>query len=218
MAATIGGNHRPLRDLVLQELRQRIIEGVYDAGDRLIEDRIAADLGVSRNPVREAMRVLETEGFLVTQPRRGAIVARFSVQDVHDVFDVRLALEGLAARLAAERAGAPEVARLDQILCDARQATEEQRLADLTMLNTRFHAAICELSGNSLLAAMMDALHGRVQWIFRQGAAQRAPHSWSEHVAVLDAIRTGDPDRAQVAAERHVAAARAAAEEFVAQA
>ena len=114
--ATIGASHRPLRDKVVDELRQRIIDGVYEPGDRLTEERLADDFGVSRNPVREAIRVLQGEGFLVAQPRRGAVVASLSEQDVVDLFDVRLSLEVLAAKLAAERAGTTGTAALDRLL------------------------------------------------------------------------------------------------------
>ena len=169
--ATIGASHRPLRDKVVDELRQRIIDGVYEPGDRLTEERLADDFGVSRNPVREAIRVLQGEGFLVAQPRRGAVVARLSEQDVVDLFDVRLSLEVLAAKLAAERAGTTGTAALDRLLVLARTA---RRGADLAALNTRFHAAICALSGNVLLAGIMESLHGRLQWVYRQSAEARA--------------------------------------------
>src|SRR5215471_20361542 len=101
--ATIGANHRPLRDKVVDELRRRIIECDYAPGHRLTEDRLADDFGVSRNPVREAIRVLEREGFLIAHPRRGAVVASVSAQDVENLFEVRLSLEVLAAQLAAQR-------------------------------------------------------------------------------------------------------------------
>jgi len=206
--ATIGAGHRPLRDKVVDELRRRIIDGVYEPGDRLTEERLADDFGVSRNPVREAIRVLEAEGFLVAQPRRGAMVARLTVQDLVDLFDVRLSLEVLAARLAAERAGAEGVAVLDGLVARARTA---RRGADLAVLNTRFHAAICELSGNGLLAGIMDSLHGRLQWVYRRSAEARARYSLAEHEDLAAAIRAGDVEAAAAAARRHVLAARGTA-------
>jgi len=206
--ATIGASHRPLRDKVVDELRQRIIDGVYEPGDRLTEERLADDFGVSRNPVREAIRVLQGEGFLVAQPRRGAVVARLSEQDVVDLFDVRLSLEVLAAKLAAERAGTTGTAALDRLLVLARTA---RRGADLAALNTRFHAAICALSGNVLLAGIMESLHGRLQWVYRQSAEARAPHSLAEHERLATAIRAGDVKAAGDAARSHVLAARRSA-------
>src|SRR5207248_4495741 len=176
--SNIGAAHRPLRDKVVEELRRRIIDGAYEPGHRLTEERLADDFGVSRNPVREAIRVLESEGFLVAQPRRGAVVARMSVQDVEDLFDVRLALEVLAASLAAERLGSGDSAALTKLLARARTT---RRMADLAALNTRFHAAVCTLAGNRLLTSLMESLHGRLQWVYGPSAATRAGGSWAEH-------------------------------------
>jgi DNA-binding GntR family transcriptional regulator len=209
--ATIGDSHRPLRDKVVTELRRRIIDGVYAPGDRLTEDRLADAFGVSRNPVREAIRVLEAEGFLESQPRRGAVVARLSVSDIEDLFDVRLALEPLAAGLVARRAGAAASRALDTLLATAATASDEHRIDELAELNTRFHAAICELSGNTLLRTIMEALHGRLQWVYRQSVQTRAPHSWAEHADLVAAIRAADEKRATDAARAHVLAARTSA-------
>jgi DNA-binding GntR family transcriptional regulator len=202
---TIGESHRPLRDKVVDELRRRIIDGVYEPGNRLTEERLADDFGVSRNPVREAIRVLEAEGFLVGQPRRGAVVASMSVQDVEDLFDVRMSLEVLAARLAAERAGRAGVGTLERLLGKARGT---RRMADLAALNTQFHAEICALSGNALLTGMMESLHSRLQWVYRQSAETRAADSWAEHRELAEAILAGDPEAAGAAAQVHVLAAR----------
>jgi DNA-binding GntR family transcriptional regulator len=212
--ATIGASHRPLRDKVVGELRRRIIDGVYRPGDRLTEERLADDFGVSRNPVREAIRVLESEGFLIAQPRRGAMVASMSVQDVEDLFDVRLSLEALAAALAAERAGATGSAVLDKLLAKARTT---KRMADLAALNTQFHAAICALSGNALLTGLMESLHGRLQWVYRQSAETRAANSWAEHEELSAAIRAGDAEAAALAARTHVLAARESALKLAAE-
>ena len=95
--------HQPLRHAVLAEIRRRITEGVYEQGARLFEDQIAAELEVSRNPVREALQALAAEGFVELEPRRGARVARVPVERAAELFEVRAALEGLMARLAAER-------------------------------------------------------------------------------------------------------------------
>jgi DNA-binding GntR family transcriptional regulator len=204
----IGTTHRPLRDKVVDELRRRIIDGVYEPGDRLTEERLADDFGVSRNPVREAIRVLEAEGFLHAQPRRGAVVASLSVRDVEDLFDVRLSLETLAATLAAQRAGTAGGATLVKLLARARTT---RRTADLAALNTRFHSEICALSGNALLTGLMESLHGRLQWVYRQSAETRAADSWAEHETLAAAILAGDAEAAGRAARTHVQAARATA-------
>lgn len=206
--ATIGAGHRPLRDKVVAELRRRIIDCDYAPGHRLTEGRLAEDFGVSRNPVREAIRVLEREGFLIALPRRGAVVASISASDIDDIFDVRLALESLAAQLAARRVDAAGVATLEELVAKASAATT---VAELATLNTAFHAEICRLSGNALLVSMMESLHDRLQWVYRQTALRRAPESWAEHEALAAAICARDPEAAAHAAHTHVLAARQSA-------
>lgn len=208
---TIGAGHRPLRDKVVAELRRRIVDGDYPPGDRLTEDRLAEAFGVSRNPVREAIRVLEAEGFVVAQPRRGTVVATLSAQDVQDLFDVRLALEPLAARLAAGRAGPAAAIPLQELVVAAEEAAAAGRLDCVAELNTRFHATICDFSGNVLLRSMTETLHARLQWVYRQSAADRAPHSWAEHEGLVVAIRDGDGEKAAAEAAGHVLNAQAAA-------
>jgi DNA-binding GntR family transcriptional regulator len=205
---TIGDSHRPLRDIVVGELRRRIIDGVYGPGDRLTEERLADDFGVSRNPVREAIRVLQAEGFLTAVPRRGAVVASMSVRDLEDLFDVREALEVLAARLAAERMDPAGAAMLDRLLA---KASTTHGIVDLAALNTQFHAAISALSGNTLLTGMMESLHSRLQWVYRQSVETRAEQSWAEHRELATAIRAGNAELAAAAARAHVMAARASA-------
>jgi len=202
---TIGADHRPLRDKVVAELRRRIIECDYEPGHRLTEDRLADDFGVSRNPVREAIRVLEREGFLVAHPRRGAVVASISLQDIENVFDVRLSLEVLAAQLAAQRIDPAGAAVLHRIIADANAAST---VSELATLNSAFHGEICRLSGNTLLVGILDSLHDRLQWIYRQSAVRRAPDSWTEHEALAVAISAGDEEAAAHAAHTHVWAAR----------
>ena len=119
-AGTVGSTHRPLRDVVATEMRRLILDGTLRPGERLIEDRLAEQLGVSRNPVREAIRVLEGEGFLDVAARRGSFVATLSAKQAADLFEIRLVLEPLGARLAACRCPAGcRTARMKEILARA---------------------------------------------------------------------------------------------------
>lgn len=210
---TLGAQHLPLRDQVLDSLRAAIIDGHYACGERLTEERLAEDFGVSRNPVREALRVAETEGFVVILPRRGAVVASPATAAIADIFAVRERLEPLAARLAAERATPQGIQTLRDLLERAREATERQDLAAVAELNSALHLQILQLSGNRWLSSIAKVLYLHVQWVFRLGAAQRAPHSWREHIRLVDAIESGDADLAEACALSHVAAAEAAAHE-----
>jgi len=210
---TIGSQHLALRDQVLQELRTRIINGEYQPGERLTEDRLADDFGVSRNPVREALRTVEAEGFVSVLPRRGAIVASPDESTISDLFAVRGSLETLAAQLAAERATPEDVEHLRGLLEGARRATDREDFTRVAELNSQLHLRVIEISGNRWLTSISQSLYQHVHWVFRIGAADRAPHSWIEHIRLVDAIESGDPAGAARAASDHVAAAAAAATE-----
>lgn len=204
----LGELHPPLREVVAAELRRLILSGDIAPGSRLIEDRLAERLGVSRNPVREAIRVLATEGFIEVTPRRGACVARLAVVDAENLFDVRMALEPVGARLAARRRSSDDIAGLRHILAEAKAATEAEELDVLADLNTAFHCSVVEAGGNDYLTGMATPMIKRAQWLFRHSAAARAPHSWLEHLGLLEALSSGDEEAAEAEARSHVAAAR----------
>lgn len=205
---SLGRDHRPLRDIVCDELRAQIVNGDYAPGAHLVEDRLAKELGVSRNPVREALRVLQAEGFIDMIPRRGAVVATLSDVEVRDIFDVRMALERLAAQLAARRADKSDVDELRRVLGEAQAALASDDAATLTDLNAEFHEQILIVSGNGYLRDVMLQLRGRMKWIFsRTASSPRGQHSLDEHVQLADAIERGDEDAAAELALRHVQAA-----------
>lgn len=207
--APVGVDHRPLRDIVCDAIRDRITAGDHRPGERLIEDRLADDLGVSRNPVREALRVLEVEGYVELIPRRGAVVASLSPAAVDEIFEVRSALEALGARLAARRATPAQAGAMARLLDESDRALAGGDLRRLPALNTRFHQLVLDIAGNGLLAETMTPLRGRMQWIFSRTVEGRAPHSLAEHRALADAIAGGDEDRAAALAVAHVVAAHA---------
>lgn len=215
---TIGSQHLALRDQVLAELRHRIINGDYPPGQRLTEDRLAADFGVSRNPVREALRIVQAEGLVTMTPRRGAFVSTPDASTLSDLFAVRSSLETVAARLAAERATPQDVTDLRALLEAAREATTREDLSRLAELNNALHLRVIAISGNPWLSSISVSLYLHVDWVFRLGAAHRAPHSWAEHIRLVDAIEAGDSTEAEAAAGAHVAAAAVAALENLARA
>ncbi|SDO07063.1 GntR family transcriptional regulator [Geodermatophilus sp. DSM 45219] len=208
---TIGERHTPLREQVLDALRSRIINGVYAPGQRLTEERLAEDFGVSRNPVREALRVVQAEGFVLELPRRGVIVASPDPTSMRDLFAVRRRLETLAARQAAERAGPVDIVGLRDLLDGARRGTEVQDFDLVAELNSALHRRIIDIGGNRWLGTLSVSLYRHVEWVFRLGVVDRAPHSWTEHVRLVEAIASGDPEAAEQAAAEHVDAAAAAA-------
>jgi DNA-binding GntR family transcriptional regulator len=211
LSDSIGSRHTSLSDQVTTELRRRIIEAHYRPGERLTEDRLAADFGVSRNPVREALRVVTAEGFIEVQPRRGAVVATPDEQAMRDLFQARSLIEPLAARVAAERGTDADLAALRDLLDQARIATEQGDFDRVAELNTELHRAVVVMSGNRWLAQFSTAMYRYVHWVFRLGAPGRAAHSWKEHVRLVEALEAHDPDAAEQAAAEHVRAAETAA-------
>lgn len=206
----VGEQHLPLVDVVAAELRRLIVTGHWPQGHRLVESRIAEQLGVSRNPVREALRALEAEGYVVHEPRRGARVARLDADEVAQLLEVRRALEELAAGLAARRRSEVHVAALRDVVARGWALVESGDLTDLPALNTRFHQLLTEASGNRQLDQLIGPMRDRIQWIYSARVRDRAPASWAEHAAIAEAIAAGDEERARVLAGAHIGQATAA--------
>lgn len=198
----LGLAHTPLRDQIREQLRRRIIDGTLPPGAKLVERELAAQLGVSRVPIREAVRMLESEGFVQVVPRRGVVVKQLSRTDVEELFDVRESLEVLATRRAAEHAGPADLRRLAQHLKKARQALDNGKLDRFGEANEAFHDEIIALARNSLLAGLLEPLQGRLHWLFRQ--IEDPESLWQEHQRLYEAIASGDPDAASARALDHV--------------
>jgi DNA-binding GntR family transcriptional regulator len=199
---SLGRAHQPLRDQVRDHLRDRIVTGKLQPGDRMVERELAAEYGVSRIPVREAIRILESEGFVSVVPRRGVVVRRMEKRDIEELFDVREALEVLAVRRATERATKAELRQLEKTLTAARKALLSDNLEAIGAANDSFHDGIIGLAHNGLLATMLEPLSGRLHWLFRQSDDPAA--LYAEHQQLFEAISSGDPDRAAAEALRHV--------------
>ncbi|WP_370409595.1 GntR family transcriptional regulator [Streptomyces fradiae] len=191
-----------LRDQVCEGLRDRIITGRLKPGDRLVERDVAEDFGVSRVPVREAIRILIGEGFLQAVSQRRIVVREMTRQDVENLFDMREALEVLAVRRASERRTAAELDTLARLLVEARAATDTGRPEQLSRANTAFHAHIVRISRNELLTTTLESLEGRLRWLFQQ--VDDPGPLWEEHRLLYEAIGAGDADAAADLALRHV--------------
>lgn len=197
----IAADYMPLRERVRDIVRQRIIDGLYPPGSRLIESELATQLSVSRVPIREALRALESEGFVRPSPNRGVEVAELSVKDIDELFDVREALEMLASRNAAERATQPDLQRVARALSQAREALENEDTVALGAANEAFHDEIIKLAHNDLLITVLEPLQGRLHWLLRQIADPK--DLLDEHTRLFEAIATGDPELAAERAQRH---------------
>jgi DNA-binding transcriptional MocR family regulator len=134
----VGAAHSPLAKLVVDSIRNRILTGKYAPGERLVEAHLSAELGVSRMPVREALRVLAADGFVTIEPRRGAAVAVYTPEQIHAFVEVRATLEGLNAKLAAKRHDPEEIRKLQQILAAGSRIAEKADWAQLHEANNNF--------------------------------------------------------------------------------
>ncbi|MBC9713576.1 GntR family transcriptional regulator [Streptomyces sp. TRM66268-LWL] len=209
VAGPAGAARGSLRDLAYDALRRRILDAELKPGARLVERDLAAELAVSRIPLREALRRLEADGLVLLVPHRGALVSPFTPADVRDLFDVRESLESLAARLAAERAEAEELARLAARLKAARTAIAAEDRGGIAAANAGFHTDIVELAHNPLLSNMMRPLEARTHWLFRLTAQRDPAQQCAEHEEMYEAIAAGDGDRAAALAHAHVVDGRA---------
>ncbi len=199
-------SYKPLREVVFETLREAIINGVLRPGERLMELQLAEALGVSRTPVREAIRKLELEGFVVMVPRKGAYVAGISLKDITNVFEVRAALEGLAAGLAAERITEEELEELERILVEKAEIIEKGEVARFVECDTRFHDVIYRVSRNQRLVQILSNLRDEINRFRSVSLAYpgRMREALEEHRKIVEAIAERDVSLAQAAALEHI--------------
>ncbi|GAA1712856.1 GntR family transcriptional regulator [Kribbella yunnanensis] len=195
-----------MRERVVGELRQAMIEGVLRPGDRLVERDVAERLGVSRSPVREAIRLLTFEGFLVAESPRRIVVRAFSRSDVDDLYDVRETLEELTTGLAVRNATNEDVARLREHLEQTRLAVDEDVLH---RLSNEFHEVLTDVADNSVLSGLVAPLRGRMRWLLQQNAD--FARLLDEHTRIVDLIEARDEEAARAFALEHVRHSRAKA-------
>ena len=184
---------------------------IYDRADeiRLDERRLSEGLGVSRTPIREAMTLLEQEGFVRTRPRRGIFVVRKTKREIVEMITVMAALESMAARLAAERAAASEIADLRRLMAEfgtgANGADPGERLAEYSDANIAFHQAIIKMSGCAMLAEMTENLFIHMRAIRKITIHQdnRAARSIVGHFRIIEALERRDPELAERLAREH---------------
>ncbi|NLV20678.1 MAG: GntR family transcriptional regulator [Syntrophomonadaceae bacterium] len=199
-------SYKPLRELVLEAIREAIINGTLQPRERLMEIQLADELGVSRTPVREALRKLELEGFIVMVPRKGAYVSDLSMKDVADVFEIRAALEGLAGALAAERITEEELEAMERMLVEKSEAIILNDIDKLVEVDTKFHEALYMASRNERLSNIISNLREQIQR-FRLTSLSvpgRKEDSLKEHREILEAIQARDIQLARQLAQEHI--------------
>jgi DNA-binding GntR family transcriptional regulator len=202
---TLGARHRSLRDVVTDELRDRIIERDLAPGERLVERDLADVLDVSRIVVREAIQQLAAEGMVTIVPRRGAQVAPLDPTSVLNLFEVRIGLESMAAGAAATRRTDADLVRFDRLMEQAQAATAAGDSKLAARLNMDFHQAVVDAAGNPLLGSIFRSIYGRALQLFRIGQEVDAHGLHHEHVDLVVALREQDADRARELMASHIA-------------
>ncbi len=197
----------PLVERVLVQVTSAIVTGVLGPGDKLVETRLGEQLGVSRGPVREAIRRLEQMGLVEKIPYRGAFVTTLNDGDIEELNTIRKPLEGVAARLLAARHDSVAIAHLRAIVEEMHEVAAVGDAGQLVMLDMDFHDALVRDSGHRLLNEVWPLVSIRLRrflFLKRQRLYHRLEEAAALHIPIIEAIAAGDPERAELAAERHV--------------
>lgn len=200
-------NHRPLREIVYEELKRQIMTGEIPPGMRMMEVELADDMGVSRTPIREAIRKLEKEGLVCIEPRRGAYASEVSIKDMVDVLEVREYLEGMASGLAAKKITAQEAETIRQATIAYKKAVESGNTEEIIKEDELFHKLIVDCSGNKTLIQMVNQVQDlalRFRYIYYDDFS-RYKNMPYEHQEIFDAIVSGDSEAARTIGDAHVA-------------
>ncbi|MFF2655580.1 GntR family transcriptional regulator [Streptomyces sp. NPDC058045] len=193
----------PLRERVYEALLELIVSRALRPGQHLVENELVGQLGVSRQPVREALQRLNTDGWVDLRPAQGAFVHQPTEGEADQLFVVRGLLEAEAARLAAAKA-TPEAAERLRALCEeGERALAADDIDAVVAANGAFHAYVMELAANSVLAELSAQVDRRVRWYYTPVARTRGARSWSEHRELIAAIEAGDEQRAQQVMRGH---------------
>lgn len=195
-----------LRGRVFHHIREDILSGKYEQNEELKENTIAIELGVSRTPVREALRQLELEGLVSIIPNKGAYVTGITEKDIHDIYVIRSYLEGLAAKWACEHITDECLSELEEIIFLTDYHLEKENYEQIVELDNKFHETLYRASSSKMLNHILSDFHHYVQRVRRKSLsdATRASNSNKEHKAILDAIRKKDAVEAEKLAHEHI--------------
>ena len=198
-----GTGSKPIREIVLHELRNAIFENKLKQGDRLVENIIASSMGVSRTPVREALRQLEIEGLAINVPRKGTIVTGIAIEDAMEIYDLREVLEGLAVRNACLNISRLEIRRLKEIIAFMEEDIDSKEYEDI---HKEFNEIILKASKNKRLVSQLENIYEYLKSLRKFGlhAKEKRAEILEEHIKIVEAIEKGDEYLAEEEARKHV--------------
>ncbi|NLL00992.1 MAG: GntR family transcriptional regulator [Clostridiales bacterium] len=195
-----------LRGRVYNTIRDKILSGDYHENEELKENTIATELGVSRTPVREALRQLELEGLVSIIPNKGASVTGITTKDIHDIYTIRSYLEGLCARWACENITNAQIEDLEEIFYLSDFHARRSHFEQIVELDNKFHDLIYKASGSKILNHVLSDFHQYVERVRKITLSRpyRAEQSSKEHGAIVDALKKRDGDLAEALAHEHM--------------
>ncbi|MCQ4083001.1 GntR family transcriptional regulator [Streptomyces sp. RB6PN25] len=199
-----NGGRRLSAQTVCSAIRDDIVSGYFAPGGRLTEELLAKRYGVSRVPVREALRTLESEGFVRTRKHAGASVAEPSEQEAGDLLEIRALLEPLGAARAAERRTEQHLRVLRGLVRLSQERSQKGQFSDLPALDGWFHQTLAQASGSPGLAALLIQLRQKISWMYAVELPGRSMATWDEHGAITDAVARGDAERARRLTTAHI--------------
>ncbi|WP_346888371.1 GntR family transcriptional regulator [Clostridium sp. UBA1056] len=213
------GKGKSIREVVLQELRTAIFTGDIKPGDRLVENNIATAMGVSRTPVREALRQLESEGLAINIPRKGTVVKGICIEDAIEIYDIREVLEGLVVRGACLHISRIEIRELKEIIEDMKSLIENNEEKEYVEVHSRFNRIILDACHNKRLIAQMEYIYEYLQSLRKVSlmTKERKLEALKEHIEIVDAIEVGNEELAEERARAHVRCAKKSFQSAVAK-
>lgn len=197
----------PIRDKVYLYIKQAIVQGVYQSGDRIIERELAGQLNVSRTPIREALFRLESQGFVRTLPRKGVVVSKLSTEEVIEIFTILSSLESLAMKLAAEKADSSQREELTHIIAEIDNAlVQSQKGQEHWAYHFKINDVICRAAHSPRLTQMLDSLSEYISAFVQLGYEQpgRLEKAMEEHRNLAAAVRDGQPELAEQYTKLHL--------------
>lgn len=202
----MAGTEKSLRGQVFDKIRSDILNGKYKRGEELVEISIGKELGISRTPVREAIRQLELEGLVQLVPNKGAFVTGISEKDVRDIYLIRARLEGLAARMAAKNITPELLDAMEETVVLSEYHAKKEHYEQVCEMDSKFHKLLYKASGSRILEHTLTDFHQYVQRVRMASIMKkrRMEKSNDEHDAILTAIREHDEEKAELVATRHI--------------
>lgn len=202
----MAGTEKSLRGQVFDKIRSDILNGKYKRGEELVESSIGKELGISRTPVREAIRQLELEGLVQLVPNKGAFVTGISEKDVRDIYLIRARLEGLAARMAAKNITPELLDTMEETVVLSEYHAKKEHYEQVCEMDSKFHKLLYKASGSRILEHTLTDFHQYVQRVRMASIMKkrRMEKSNDEHDAILTAIREHDEEKAELVATRHI--------------